>query len=254
MKPKPADPPAELQKAVESALGSGGLDQLTTRNLLGLLLSCLFQAERSTHLEQTADDKGNGSYDRGVNVGSLPLEVEVPRTRSGEFRPSQLPPPYQRAYGDVARALLVQLVAASRSMGAARQALQGLDLPISEEALDSVARHFISCVYLAVGLGRHGKKHVLACQVLPGRESLESWKAVLRSLIERGLRNVLIVVQDDFSGPLSVTQSLFPQADVQHGRAALRVRSDIESRCSVRSVGAADGMERARTGQTKVLR
>jgi putative transposase len=261
MKPKPTDPPAELHKAVESALGGGTLDQLTTRNLLGLLLSCLFQAERSTYLEQTEGDKGNGSYDRGVNVGSLPLEVEVPRTRSGEFRPSQLPPPYQRAYGDVARALL-----------------QGLDLPISEEALDSVARHFIeefelrntrpldtdllalfidgkyvevregdrlrpSVVYLAVGLGRHGKKHVLACQVLPGRESLESWKTVLRSLIERGLRNVLIVVQDDFSGLLGVTKSLFPQADVQ----LCIVHAQRNAKTHLGKAGAAEFNSRLRT-------
>jgi transposase-like protein len=250
MKAKPGDPPADLQREVDRALAAGGLDQLGTRELLGVLLSCLFHAERGNHLEQSVGDKGNGAYDRGVNVGSLPIEVEVPRTRSGDFRPSQLPPPYQRGYGDAAGALLRQLVAASRSMGAARQALRGLDLPISDEALNSVARHFIeefelrntrpldtdllalfidgkyvevregdrlrpSCVYLTVGLGRDGKKRVLACQVLPGRESLEHWKSVLRSLIERGLRNVLMLVQDDFSGLLSVTKSLFPTADVQ---------------------------------------
>jgi Transposase, Mutator family len=38
---------------------------------------------------------------------------------------------------------------------------------------------------------------------------------VLRSLLERGLRRVLIVVQDDFSGLLPITKSLFPAADVQ---------------------------------------
>ena len=250
MKAKPSDPPAELQREVERALAAGGLDQLGTRELLATLLNCLFHAERGSHLEQTTGDKGNGCYDRAVNVGSLPIEVEVPRTRTGDFRPSQLPPPYQRGYGDAADVLLHQLVAASRSLGAAREALRGLDLPVSDKALESVARHFIeefelrntrpldtdllalfidgkyvevrdadrlrpSCVYLAVGLGRDGKKRVLACQVLPGRESLEHWKSVLRSLIERGLRNVLILVQDDFSGLLTVTKSLFPTADVQ---------------------------------------
>jgi len=250
MKSKPNDPPVDLQQQVDRALAQGGLDQLGTRELLGVLLSCLFHAERSGHLEQTVGDKGNGYYERTVDVGSLPTEVEVPRTRTGEFRPSQLPPPYQRGYGDAAGALLRQLVASSRSLGAAREALRGLDLSVSEKALDSVARHFIdefelrntrpldtdllalfidakyvevreadrlrpSCVYLAVGLGRDGKKHVLACQVLPGRESLEHWKSVLRSLIERGLRNVLLLVQDDFSGLLGVTKSLFPTAEVQ---------------------------------------
>jgi transposase-like protein len=250
MKAKSSAPAADLQREVERALAAGGLDQLGTRELLGVLLNCLFHAERGSHLEQSVDDKGNGAYERAVNVGSLPIQVEVPRTRSGDFRPSQLPPPYQRGYGDAAGVLLRQLVAASRSLGAARDALRRLELPVSERALDSVAQHFIeafelrntrpldtellalfidgkyvevregdrlrpSCVYLAVGLGRDGKKRVLACQDLPGRESLEHWKSVLRSLIERGLRNVLIVVQDDFSGLLTLTQSLFPQADVQ---------------------------------------
>ena len=237
------DPAADLQQQVERALSAGGLEQLGTRELLAVLLNCLFQAERGRHLEQSLDDRGNGSYERGVNVGSLPVEVEVPRTRSGDFRPSQLPPPYQRGYGDAAGVLLRQLVAASRSLGAAREALHGLELPVSDEALDSVGRRFIEefelrntrpldtdllalfidakyvevreadrlrpcCVYLAVGLGRDGKKRVLACQVRLGRESLEHWKSVLRSLIERGLRNVLMLVQDDFSGLLTVTKSL----------------------------------------------
>jgi transposase-like protein len=34
-------------------------------------------------------------------------------------------------------------------------------------------------------------------------------------LSERGLRSLLLVVHDDFSGLLPVTRNLFPQADVQ---------------------------------------
>jgi transposase-like protein len=56
---------------------------------------------------------------------------------------------------------------------------------------------------------------VLACLSKSGRENLEDWKLVLRSLLERGLRRVLIIVQDDFSGLLPITKSLFPTADVQ---------------------------------------
>jgi len=56
---------------------------------------------------------------------------------------------------------------------------------------------------------------VLTCLSKSGRENLEDWKLVLRSLIERGLRRVLIVVHDDFSGLLPITKSLFSGADVQ---------------------------------------
>src|SRR5207247_3641472 len=60
-----------------------------------------------------------------------------------------------------------------------------------------------------------GKKRVLASLFRFGRENLEEWKNVLRSLIERGRRRVLLVVHDDFSGLLPITRSLFPQADIQ---------------------------------------
>jgi len=241
---------AELQEQIERARSASGLGQLSTSQLLGLLLDSLFRAERAAYLEHAEDDKGNGTYDRSLNVGSLGVEVEVPRTREGDFRPSNLPSPYQRGYDDAARNLLLRLAASSRSLNATKEALRGLGLPASEERLETVAKHFITefelrntrpldtdwialfldakyvevrdgdrlrpyGVYVAVGLGRDGIKRVLTCQIFPGRESIESWKAVLRSLIERGLRNVLIVVQDDFSGLLAVTMSLFPTADVQ---------------------------------------
>jgi len=64
-------------------------------------------------------------------------------------------------------------------------------------------------------LRRDGRKQVLTCLPRPGRENLEDWKAVLRNLLERGLRRVLLLVQDDFSGLLPITQSLFPNADLQ---------------------------------------
>ena len=241
---------AELQHKIERARSEGDLEQLSTSQLLGMLFDSLFSAERAAHLERAEDDKGNGAYERNVNVGSLPVEVDVPRTRSGGFRPATLPGPYERGYDDAARDLLLRLVASSRSLNATKQALRGLGLPASGPQLETVAKHFITefelrntrpldtdllalyldakyvevrdadrlrpyAVYVAVGLGRDGLKRVLSAQVSPGRESLESWKALLRSLLERGLRNVMLVVHDDFSGLLNVTKGLFPTADVQ---------------------------------------
>lgn len=242
--------PAKVQDEIERARSAGGLERLSTSQLLSLLFDSLFSAERAAYLEGAEDDKGNGAYERNVNVGSLPVEVEVPRTRRGGFRPSSLPGPYQRGYDDAARDLLLRLVASGRSLNATKEALQGLGLPASEPQLEAVAKHFITefelrntrpldtdllalfldakyvevrdgdrlrpyGVYVAIGLGRDGLKRVLCAQILPGRESLESWKALLRSLIERGLRNVMIVVHDDFSGLLGVSKGLFPGADVQ---------------------------------------
>src|SRR5690348_17109307 len=72
-----------------------------------------------------------------------------------------------------------------------------------------------ACIYVVVGLRRDGKKQVLTCLPRAARENLEDWKFVLRNLIERGLRRLLLLVQDDFSGLLPITQGLFPNTDIQ---------------------------------------
>ncbi len=174
----------------------------------------------------------------------------MPRARSGEFRPSLLPPPYQRSYPQETQSLFLALLASSRSINAAKTALRNLGLSVSEHELESVANEFIqelelrntrpldtdllalfidakyvelrdgdrlrpAAIYLACGLGTDGKKRVLACVCKLGRENLEDWKMLLRGLIERGLRRVLITVQDDFSGLLKLVKGLFPSADHQ---------------------------------------
>lgn len=237
--------PTEIAQAL-----AGGLGDFSLRELLGLMLSSLGHAERQKYLARTPADKGNGAYPRSLKLGSIPLDIAVPRTRQGSFRPTVLPPPYQRDYPEETQALLLALLASSRSVNSAKSALRRLGLSGSEPDIDAVAHEFIEelqlrnsrpldpdllalfldakyvevkeadrlrpcAIYLIVGLGRDGKKRVLASIVRSGRENLEDWKLVLRGLLERGLRRVLIVVHDDFSGLLPITKSLFPQADVQ---------------------------------------
>ena len=237
--------PAEIAQALAAGLGNFSL-----RELLALILNSLGQAERQSYLAATPVDKGNGSYARSLNMGSIPLQIDVPRTRNGSFRPRLLPPPYQRDYPEETQALLLNLLASCRSVNAAKGTLRKMGLAASEEEMETLAHTFIEDlelrntrpldpdllalfldakyvevregdrlrpggIYLVIGLGRDGKKRVLACLFRFGRENLEEWKNILRSLLERGLRRVLLVVHDDFSGLLPITKSLFPQADVQ---------------------------------------
>jgi transposase-like protein len=245
----PTPVPDPIKSDVERVLQSG-LADFSLRELLGVLVSSVGQAERQLYLSKQSHDKANGFYPRSVSMGSIPIDIEVPRTRSGNFRPATLPPLYQRGYSEETQALLLGLLASSRSINAARDALRKMGLSSSEQDLDNVAAGLIeeldlrnsrpvdpdllalffdgkyieikdgdrlkpACIYLVVGLGRDGKKRVLACITKTGRENLEDWKLVLRGLIERGLRRVLIVVHDDFSGLLPITKGLFPRADVQ---------------------------------------
>ena len=241
--------PDSLQNDIERLLSSG-LENFSVREILGLMLSAIGQSERRAYLADVSTDKGNGGYERSLNVGSVPVDIRVPRTRTGNFRPRSLPPPYQRGYSEEVQALLLGLLASARSINAAKTALQKMGLSASSDELDSVASGLVeelelvnsrpvdldllalfldgkyvevkdgdrlrpACIYLVIGLHRDGKKRVLGCFTRYGREDLQEWKAVLRSLIERGLRRAMIVVHDDFSGLLGLTAGMFPNSDIQ---------------------------------------
>lgn len=241
--------PDEFREQIEQAV-AGGLGEITVAELLGLTLSELARAERTAYLQRQPAEKANGSYARSLAIGSLAVPFTVPRTRSSGFRPGLLPEPYQRGYPQPSQQLLLALLTSSRSVNAAKAALKKLGLSLSIDDLDTVARElvedfglrnsrplapdlialfvdakYVDCkdgdhirpttIYLAIGLTRQGHKRVLACLIRPGRENLEDWKKLLRSLLERGLRRVLIVVHDDFPGLLNLSKGLFPKADIQ---------------------------------------
>jgi transposase-like protein len=241
--------PEFVQSEVDEILQSS-LADFTVRQLLGFLISSAGVAERNLYLQKSPTDRANGFYERAVQIGATPIDIEVPRSRRGEFRPSSLPAPYKRGYPEETHSLLVGLLTSSRSINAAKQGLRQMGLSHSEEELELVAKSFVeelqlrnsrsldpdllalfvdgkyiewregdklrpATIYVAVGLGRDGKKRVLACLPQPGRESLEGWKIIFRSLAERGLRRLMVIVQDDFTGLLPYCQSMYPQADVQ---------------------------------------
>jgi transposase-like protein len=88
----------------------------------------------------------------------------------------------------------------------------------------------LACLYVVVGLCRDGRKQILSCLGCPGRENLKDGKLMLRGLLERGLRRVLILVHDDFSGLLPITQSLFSNVDVQ--RCAVHMQRNAKTHLS----------------------
>ena len=99
------------------------------RELLSWLLSSVGLAERKA--------------DRSLQLGTIPLAVRVPCTRTGDFRPDSLPAPYQRGYSEEVQSLLFGLLASSRSLNAAKDALQKMGLPSSQQDLDRVAARLI---------------------------------------------------------------------------------------------------------------
>jgi len=251
--PKKSLPPSSASRIAKTDIDrllQTGLADFSLRELLGLLISSAGAAERNIYLQDVPTDKPNGFYDRSLQIGSIPIDIRVPRSRNGDFRPASIPEPYRRGYDEEVQSLLIGLLSSSRSLNAVKDALQRMGLSRSEQDVERVAVSLIeelelrnsrpihpdmlalfldgkyieiregdklrtACIYIVVGLGCDGKKQVLACITRPGRENLEDWKLIQRGLIERGLRRVMIVIHDDFSGLLPITKSLFPHADVQ---------------------------------------
>src|SRR5215831_10699594 len=92
----PSSSAAALAKTDIDGLLQTGLADFSLRELLGLLISSAGAAERHTYLQDAATDKPNGFYDRSLQVGSIPVDIRVPRTRNGNFRPASIPGPYRR--------------------------------------------------------------------------------------------------------------------------------------------------------------
>src|SRR5678815_1355388 len=134
---------SNLAKTDVDRLLQTGLADFSLRELLGLLISSAGAAERNVYLQDTPNDRPNGFYDRSLQIGSIPIDVRVPRTRNGEFRPASLPGPYRRGYSDEVQSLLIGLLGSSRSLNAAKDALQKMGLSRSEQDLERVAAGLI---------------------------------------------------------------------------------------------------------------
>ena len=134
-------PPAE-KNALAEMLDSN-LADLSLRELLSMLLSSVGLAERKAYLERVVHDKPNGFYDRSVELGAIPVELRIPRTRTGDFRPATLPPLYQRGYSEETQSLLLSLLSSGRSLNPVKDALQKMGLSTSPQELDRVATGLI---------------------------------------------------------------------------------------------------------------
>src|ERR1700692_359494 len=123
--PKKSLTPASISELAKSDIDQflqTGLADFSLRELLGLLIATAGAAERSVYLEKEPTDKPNGFYDRSLQLGTIPVELRVPGTRTGEFRPATLPSRYRRGYSEEVQSLLVGLLASRRSINAAQEA------------------------------------------------------------------------------------------------------------------------------------
>ena len=216
----------------------------------GLLIEIMGK-ERYEYLLENPKDKGNGSYKRSLNTGLGKLELEVPRTRSGEFRSNLLPPKYQRydeSFEDLIFSFLIN--GDSKQEIIYKMKLRGLDF--SEKAYDEIFEYiktqmlefkskelqedyyFIyidayhcmvkdlkdkrvkkAVVYTVVGIDTNAQKSLLGYYSFFGSENKSTWMEVFQDLINRGLKRALMFISDDFKGISETIKAYFPYSDVQ---------------------------------------
>lgn len=184
-------------------------------------------AERLTHR--------NGYRDRRWDTRVGTIELAVPRVRDGSYLPSLLDPRrrterallavVQEAYvlgvstrrvDDLVRALGIEGISRSE----VSRICAALDVevdrfrcrPLTDLAfpylwLDATylkvreAGRVVSMAALvATGVAVTGERRVLGLELSPGNDEGSAWPAFLRSLVERGLHGVRLVISDDHPG------------------------------------------------------
>lgn len=216
----------------------------------GLLIEIMGK-ERYEYLLENPKDKANGSYKRNLNTGLGKLNLEVPRSRSGEFRSKLLPPKYQRydeSFEDLIFSFLIN--GDSKQEIIYKMKLRGLDF--SEKAYDEIfeyiknqfmefktkelqenyyflyidAYHCMvkdekdkrvkkAVVYTIVGIDTNAQKSLLGFYSFFGSENKSTWMDVFQDLINRGLKKVLMFICDDFRGISEAIKAYFPLSDIQ---------------------------------------
>jgi transposase-like protein len=233
-----------LAKNILDEIQSG--NKVSPTQILQTSMNLLMQAERQLHLEQNPEDKGNGFFERKLGTPMGELSLSVPRDRDGDFRPAILPPLYQRDYEE-REALLESLLINGYSPQQIQKTLKALNLHYNPEEIDSLKKHyhqlfeqwqqrelpsdvmglFIDAyhaeallndkvrkvvIYVVIGIDFTGHKSLYGLYIYAGNESKAFWLQTMNQLIQRGAKNPLFIVSDDFSGLKEAINTLYPQA------------------------------------------
>jgi putative transposase len=192
----------------------------------------------------------NGYRERAWETRTGRIELEIPRLRKGSYFPSFLQPRrtaekaltavIQEAYvHGVSTRAVDDLVKAMGGSGVSKSEVSRLIEEIDERVNGFLARPlegewpylWIDATYLkvrengrivstatiiAVGVNTDGRREILGVTTGPS-EAETFWKAFLRSLADRGLRGVKLVIADDHKGLRAAASKVF-RASLQRCR------------------------------------
>ena len=226
------------------------------RGLMKQMIELLYEEEMEDHLgyERHEQHQGgrenhrNGHSKKTVESQHGPVDLEVPRDRSGTFDPVVIGK-YQKDITGIEEKVISMYAKgmSTRDISAHIQDIYGVALSaesisritdrVNEQVTewqsrplkglypivymdgvvvkmrkDGVVRKM--CVYGVIGIDLDGNKDVLGLYVSE-TESAKYWLTVMSELRNRGLQDVLIFCVDNLTGISSAIESVYPQATVQ---------------------------------------
>jgi transposase-like protein len=189
-----------------------------------------------------------------TRVGTI--ELAIPRVRDGSYFPSLLDPRRRaerallavvceayvagvstRRVDDLVRSLgiagisksevsrmctgLDAEVAAFRTRSLAGERYPYLWLDATYLKVREAGRVVSMAALVATGVARTGERRILALELSPGHDEGSAWPRFIRSLVERGLAGVLLVISDDHAGLVKAVREQLLGASWQRCRVHL---------------------------------
>jgi putative transposase len=245
----------ELMKSLKSPEDAFGPDGLFNR-LKGALMERMLEAEMASHLgyehgarrPEGVQNARNGHGAKTVNTETGPVDIRVPRDRTGAFEPKLVGKHHRRLEGfddkvlslyargmstrdiqshlrelygtDVSPDLITRVTDAVLDEARAWQSrpLEALYPIVYLDALFVSVREGASvtkkAVYVALGMTLEGKREVLGLW-FHATEGAKFWLNVLTDLKNRGVEDVFFVCCDGLSGFAQAVETAFPKTVVQ---------------------------------------
>lgn len=223
------------------------LKTLVTETLQQTLEAEMDEALAAEKSERTPNRLGyrSGYYSRTLVTRVGKIELRVPQDRQGRFR-TDVFERYQRSEKALVMAMMEMYLqgVSTRKVKAVTEELCGHEFSSSsvsrivarlDEELEKFSRRRLEeeypylvldaryekvredgavrsqAVLIAIGIDWEGRRNVLAVE-LANRESASSWKELLMSLRNRGLREVQLAISDDHSGLKRAIREVLPEA------------------------------------------
>src|SRR5215469_2564191 len=204
--------------------------------------------EKSESGEKATENRRNGKSIKTLRTDQGPMEIEIPRDRSGEYEP-QIIPKHQREWRGFDDKILSMY-----GLGLSTKAIQGnlkeiYNVDVSPELISRVTDEvkglveewrsrplepfypvvFLDAlrvnirdeghvskkaVYLALAVRLDGQKEVLGMWI-ERNEGSKFWMGILNELKNRGVSDILIAAVDGLSGFPDAINAVFPRTEVQ---------------------------------------